>query len=41
LQQTRIDISAMHGRNAFDPNSRLLMHRTQVKRDKPFFDPQR
>lgn len=31
--------SAMHRRDAFDPNSRRLMHRTQIKGDKPFFDP--
>ena len=30
---------AMHRRDAFDPNSRRLMHRTQIKGDKPFFDP--
>lgn len=29
---------AMHRRDAFDPNSRRLMHRTQIKGDKPFFD---
>jgi taurine dioxygenase len=27
---------AMHRRDAFDPNSRRIMHRTQVKGDKPF-----
>ncbi len=31
--------SAMHRRDAFDPASRRLMHRTQIKGDKPFFDP--
>jgi taurine dioxygenase len=30
---------AMHRRDAFDPESRRLMHRTQVRGDKPFFDP--
>ncbi len=30
---------AMHRRDAFDPESRRLMHRTQVKGDRPFFDP--
>jgi taurine dioxygenase len=30
--------SAMHRRDAFDPNSRRLMHRTQIKGDRPFFD---
>lgn len=30
---------AMHRRDAFDPDSRRLMHRTQIKGDKPFFDP--
>ena len=30
---------AMHRRDAFDPASRRLMHRTQIKGDKPFFDP--
>jgi alpha-ketoglutarate-dependent taurine dioxygenase len=29
----------MHRRDAFDPRSRRLMHRTQIKGDKPFFDP--
>ena len=29
---------AMHRRDAFDPNSRRLMHRTQIKGGKPFFD---
>jgi len=29
----------MHRRDAFDPASRRLMHRTQIKGDKPFFDP--
>jgi alpha-ketoglutarate-dependent taurine dioxygenase len=29
----------MHRRDAFDPASRRLMHRTQIKDDKPFFDP--
>lgn len=28
----------MHRRDAFDPNSRRLMHRTQIKGDKPYFD---
>ena len=28
----------MHRRDAFDPDSRRLMHRTQIKGDKPFFD---
>ncbi|HEX3171397.1 MAG TPA: TauD/TfdA family dioxygenase, partial [Burkholderiales bacterium] len=27
---------AMHRRDAFDPESRRLMHRTQIKGDKPF-----
>jgi len=31
--------SAMHRRDAFDPDSRRLMHRTQIKGDKPYFDP--
>jgi len=26
----------MHRRDAFDPESRRLMHRTQIKGDKPF-----
>jgi taurine dioxygenase len=30
---------AMHRRDAFDPNARRLMHRTQIKGDRPFFDP--
>jgi taurine dioxygenase len=30
---------AMHRRDSFDPNSRRLMHRTQVKGGRPFFDP--
>ncbi len=30
---------AMHRRDAFDPDSRRLMHRTQIKGDRPFFDP--
>ncbi|MEO8441050.1 MAG: TauD/TfdA family dioxygenase, partial [Betaproteobacteria bacterium] len=30
---------AMHRRDAFDPESRRLMHRTQIKGDQPFFDP--
>ena len=30
---------AMHRRDAFDPESRRLMHRTQIRGDKPFFDP--
>lgn len=29
----------MHRRDAFDPAARRLMHRTQIKGDKPFFDP--
>ena len=29
---------AMHRRDAFDPNSRRLMHRTQIQGDRPFFD---
>jgi hypothetical protein len=29
----------MHRRDAFDPESRRLMHRTQIKGGKPFFDP--
>jgi taurine dioxygenase len=29
----------MHRRDAFDPQSRRLMHRTQIKGDKPYFDP--
>lgn len=29
---------AMHRRDAFDPNTRRLMHRTQLKGDQPFFD---
>ncbi len=28
----------MHRRDAFDPSSRRLMHRTQIKGDRPFFD---
>lgn len=28
----------MHRRDAFDPNARRLMHRTQIKGDRPFFD---
>lgn len=31
--------STMHRRDAFDPESRRLMHRTQIKGDKPYFDP--
>lgn len=31
--------STMHRRDAFDPASRRLMHRTQIRGDKPFFDP--
>jgi taurine dioxygenase len=31
--------SAMHRRDAFDANARRLMHRTQIKGDRPFFDP--
>ena len=30
---------AMHRRDSFDPESRRLMHRTQISGDKPFFDP--
>lgn len=30
---------AMHRRDAFDPDARRLMHRTQIKGDKPFYDP--
>ena len=30
---------AMHRRDAFDPATRRLMHRTQIRGDKPFFDP--
>ena len=30
---------AMHRRDAFDAASRRLMHRTQIKGDRPFFDP--
>ena len=29
----------MHRRDAFDPESRHLMHQTQIKGGKPFFDP--
>ena len=29
----------MHRRDAFDPETRRLMHRTQIKGDRPFFDP--
>jgi taurine dioxygenase len=29
---------AMHRRDAFDANTRRLMHRTQIKGDKPFFE---
>ena len=29
---------AMHRRDAFDPESRRLMHRTQIKGDRPFLD---
>jgi alpha-ketoglutarate-dependent taurine dioxygenase len=29
----------MHRRDAFDPRSRRLMHRTQIKGDRPYFDP--
>lgn len=32
---------AMHRRDAFDPSTRRLMHRTQVKGDTPFFRPAR
>ena len=28
----------MHRRDSFDPESRRLMHRTQIKGDRPFFD---
>jgi taurine dioxygenase len=28
----------MHRRDAFDPESRRLMHRTQIKGDRPFLD---
>ena len=31
--------AAMHRRDAFDENTRRLMHRTQIKGGKPFFDP--
>jgi len=31
--------SAMHRRDAFNAASRRLMHRTQIKGDRPFFDP--
>ena len=31
--------AAMHRRDAFDENTRRLMHRTQFKGGKPFFDP--
>lgn len=31
--------SAMHRRDAFDPGARRLMHRTQIRGDKPYFDP--
>ena len=31
--------AAMHRRDAFDADTRRLMHRTQVRGDKPFFDP--
>jgi len=30
---------ALHRRDSFDPASRRLMHRTQIKGDRPFFDP--
>ena len=30
---------AMHRRDAFDADSRRLMHRTQIKGDRPYFDP--
>lgn len=30
---------AMHRRDAFDAAARRLMHRTQIRGDKPFFDP--
>ena len=30
---------AMHRRDSFDPESRRLMHRTQIKGNRPFFDP--
>ena len=29
----------MHRRDSFDPESRRLMHRTQIRGDRPFFDP--
>ncbi len=29
----------MHRRDAFDPDARRLMHRTQIRGDRPFFDP--
>ena len=29
----------MHRRDSFDPESRRLMHRTQIKGDRPFLDP--
>ena len=29
---------AMHRRDAFDPESRRLMHRTQIRGDRPFFE---
>ena len=31
--------SAMHRRDSFDPETRRLMHRTQIKGDRPYFDP--
>ena len=31
--------SAMHRRDSFDPETRRLMHRTQIRGDRPFFDP--
>lgn len=30
---------AMHRRDSFDPATRRLMHRTQIRGDQPFFDP--
>jgi alpha-ketoglutarate-dependent taurine dioxygenase len=32
---------AMHRRDAFDPNARRLMHRTQIEGDRPFSIPHR
>lgn len=31
--------AVMHRRDSFDPESRRLMHRTQIKGDRPFFNP--